>query len=155
MRTMRDGTDLHAALAMDILSECLRMPQFHAAALATVAQLGNKLGCEQVAFGVARGRRVQVSAISHCTHFSARSALVVALGRAMEEAIEIGSTVVLQGTSSKDGPAIPAHETLSAREEVAGHTLITVPVKGEHGPDSAFTFQLPGREREVGALPGR
>ena len=45
--------------------------------------------------------------------------------------------------SSTDGPAIPAHETLSAREEVAGHSLITVPVKGEHGPDAAFTFQFP------------
>jgi hypothetical protein len=105
------GSSANAALAMDILSECLRMPHFHAAALATVAQLADKLGCEQVAFGVARGRRVRLSAISHCTHFSSRSALVGAIERAMEEAIEIGSTVVLQGGSSNAGPAIPAHET--------------------------------------------
>jgi multidrug resistance efflux pump len=137
------GSSANAALAMDILSECLRMPHFHAAALATVAQLADKLGCEQVAFGVVRGRRVRLCAISHCTHFSHRSALVGAIERAMEEAVEIGSTVILQGASSNDGPAIPAHETLAAREEVAGHAIITVPVKGEHGPDAAFTFQLP------------
>lgn len=145
----------NASLPMEILSECLRAPRFQAAALATVTQLADRLGCEQVAFGVARMGHVRLAAISHCTTFSARSALVGAIERAMEEAVEIGSTVIAERNYTSDSPVAPAHETLSAREEIAGRLIITVPVMGESGPHCAFTFQFPaGRtvDRELSGL---
>lgn len=133
---MRDD----AALSLSIVSECLAAGRFETAAMTAVTRLAEVLGCEQVAYGIRRGSGVRLVAVSHCSNFSARSALAGGLERAMIEAIETGAGVMAHRGLTTSEQVAPAHEWLSKRDEIGGRAIVSIPVRCGQGPEGAFNF---------------
>jgi multidrug resistance efflux pump len=94
------GAD-HLKVALDLLSTTLVQSRFASAASAFVTELATRLGCDRVSYGVVRGRRITVRAVSHSAHFTNKSSLFRHIQAAMEEALDQRASVVI--------PPLPAH----------------------------------------------
>ncbi len=65
-------------------------------AFAISNNLRNRTSCEQVAFGLARGRRVELLSVSGYDEVKPESPSVIRLRAAMEECLDMGETIVRQ-----------------------------------------------------------
>jgi RND family efflux transporter MFP subunit len=100
-------------IALDLLSTTLAQPRFAAAASAFVTELATRLVCDRVSYGVVRGRRVTVRALSHSAHFTNKSSLFRHIQAAMEEALDQRASVVIPEPPA-DSPRVSlAHEALA------------------------------------------
>lgn len=80
---------------LELTASGLQEEGFLGAATAVVTELATRLRCERVAYGVRQGRHARVRALSHTATFNRKSALIRALGVAMDEAIDQQETLRL------------------------------------------------------------
>ncbi len=123
-------------LALELVSTLLEQPNLKESSTAFTTELAARLGCDRVALGILKGKRVAVAAVSHSPQFEKRANLLRAIERAMEEAIDQQETVVYPAERGSRPVVARAHEEL-LHESEAG---------------SAASFPLIHGERVVGAL---
>lgn len=114
------------ASVLELHALALQHTQFDAAALAVLAELQRRLGCERVSLGLCRRNgTVALDALSSADAGERRhySRLLQA---AMEETVDEASALRVPAAPGMAGAPLPAHETL-ARE--AGATVASVPVQ--------------------------
>jgi RND family efflux transporter MFP subunit len=131
-----EGERLRLKLALDLVASLLEQPRFDDSATAFTTELAVRLGCDRVALGVLKGRRVRIRAVSHSPQFEQRANLMRAIEAAMEESIDQGEAVVCPPGPEKRAVVAMAHEALL----------------GESGAGSAATFPLLHDGRVIGAL---
>ena len=131
-----EGERLRLKLALDLVASLLEQPRFDDSATAFTTELAVRLGCDRVALGVLKGRRVRIRAVSHSPQFEQRANLMRAIEAAMEESIDQGEAVVCPPGPEERAVVAMAHEALL----------------GESGAGSAATFPLLHDGRVIGAL---
>jgi RND family efflux transporter MFP subunit len=127
---------LRLKLALDLVAALLEQPRFNDSANAFTTELATRLGCDRVALGILKGRRVRIRAVSHSPQFEKRANLMRAIEAAMEESVDQGESVV--------HPPAQEHRAVVARAHEA--------LLHESGAGSAATFPLQHDGRVVGAL---
>jgi hypothetical protein len=149
-------------VVLDLLATTLAQPKFTAAASAFVTEVATRLGCDRVSYGVVRGRRVIVRALSHSAHFTSKSSLFRHIEAAMEEALDQRTSVVIPPLPG-DRPRVSfAHEAL-ARQFGAG-AICSIPLSDagqvvgvlalERGADQPFDRGTVDLSESVSALIG-
>lgn len=123
-------------------------------AIAITNQLRAKLGCEQVALGVVRRKRVTILSISGFSDVSQRTPGAQAIVGAMEECFDLDRSVAVSANRI-DGDTCPLHRHWSAEAE--GAFVATIPLREsakEGAPISAVLAlrHTPGREFSVEEL---
>ena len=120
-----------------------------------VNSLLGQLQAEQVAFGVRKGERIIVEAISGIADFKANSPGVQIVRQCMEECIDhTGPVVVQREQPGGDFPALPIHAQWSAESHHA--SVISIPLKD--GEDVAGMISIrraaerPFRDEEITGL---
>jgi RND family efflux transporter MFP subunit len=131
-----EATHLRMKLALDLVSTLLEQPGLKDGAAAFTTEIAARLGCDRVALGVVKGRRIKLSAVSHSAQFDARANLLRAMESAMEEAVDQAETISFPPERDNLPVVSHAHESL-IRESGAG---------------SAVTFPLVSNGEVVGAL---
>ena len=131
-----EATHLRMKLALDVVATLLEQPGLKQGAAAFTTEIATRLGCDRVALGVVKGRRIKLSAVSHSAQFDKRANLLRAMEAAMEEAVDQAETISFPPERDNLPVVSHAHETL-LRESGAG---------------SAVTFPLLSAGEVVGAL---
>jgi len=131
-----EATHLRMKLALDVVSTLLEQPGLKEGAAAFTTEIATRLGCDRVALGVVKGRRIKLSAVSHSAQFDKRANLLRAMESAMEEAVDQAETISFPPERDNLPVVSHAHESL-IRESGAG---------------SAVTFPLVSNGEVVGAL---
>ena len=124
---------------LDLLATALQEERFVAAATAVCTALATELNCERVSFGVRKGRHTQVRALSHTASFSKKSALIRALGTAMDEAIDQQATLTLPPPAQSVPLVSQAHAALL--EQHGTKSVCTVPLGDAGGLTGALTLE--------------
>ena len=124
---------------LEVLAAALQEDRFVAAATAAATNLATTLQCERVSFGTRAGQHSQVRALSHTANFNKKSALIRALGTAMDEALDQQQTVVVPC----DEQAVPlvtrAHQELLDRH--GARAVCTIPIGDNARPIGALTLE--------------
>lgn len=129
------------ATALDLVAVGLDHSGFASAALALATEACTRLGCERVSIGFAARPACRVAAISHNADFSRRQNLVRAIGEAMDEAMDQGTTVLWPAPPEEHVVTVK-HRELSQRLG-AGGPVVTVPFERDGRPVGAVTFEYP------------
>lgn len=121
--------------ALALLAAALAEERFAAAARALATELARTFGCERVALGMVRGRRVRIVAISHSARFGEHMNLVRLLAGAMDEAVDQRATLA--------HPAEPGEPNV---------TLAQAALAAAYAAPHVLTLPLFAHDRFVGAL---
>jgi RND family efflux transporter MFP subunit len=138
----KEAETLRLKLALDLVSTLLEQSKLKDSTAAFTTELASRLGCDRVALGLVKGRRVEVRAISHSPMFERRANLVRAIERAMEEAVDQETAVVFPPTGEERPVVARAHEALLAESEAS--SAATYPLVHDGRVLGALTFERAG-----------
>ena len=124
--------------ALDLMAATLEAEQFGVAARALVGELAARLGCDRVSVGFRRRGHIQVCALSHSAQVGREMALVRALGRLMDEAVDQRECIVFPPPGEGRLDIVREHDEFSRTQGVA--TLLTVPLY--HGREALAALAL-------------
>ncbi len=144
----RDG----AAPAAQSLARAASAGSLAELAFSITNGLRNKLGCEQVALGVVRRRRVRILSISGLDDVPRRSPGMALIRGAMEECLDAGQPIVAQRDRGWDGEAVRRRYALHEqwRAAAGGDAVMSVPLK--QGESCLAVLSLRRRDDEpIGA----
>ncbi len=106
--------------ALQMIVSVLELEDYQASLKALVTELAQKLSCERVSLGFKKGHAIQVQAVSHTVEMDNKMNLLVAIGKAMEEAFDQRQSLMLP--SEPDSPHIVReHQALA---ELSGHSVV-------------------------------
>lgn len=147
---------------VDLVAAGLEHEEFGVAATSVVNELSERFSCQRVSFGFLRYNRVRVEAMSHCSRVDHHSNMVRAIGDAMNESLDQGTTVVYPQESGTSVPATRFHALLSQAQQ--GAAICTLPmIKNgkavgvlllERSKDKPFTPEMVARCEQIGLLLG-
>lgn len=112
-------------LAVELFASSLERRRFHDAVTAFATELATELDCERVTVGRRRRGVCRVIAMSHSAHFDRRMKLIVAIGRAMDEAADQWSALVHPPAGGEEA-VLYAHGELA--ELNGGNAILTTPL---------------------------
>jgi len=131
-----DAARLRLKIALDLVATLLGQPGLKESGAGFVTELATRLGCDRVALGTLKGKRVKLAAVSHSAQFDERANLLRAVEAAMEEAVD-QAEVVMSPPARENLPVVShAHDVLLR----------------ESGAVSAVSFPLRSDDKVVGAL---
>jgi len=132
--------------AFSLVASCLEFPNYHAAATDLATNLATKLQCEQVCIGLAKRKRLNVSAMSHGARWDKRTNLVQLISAVMDESCDQEVTIVFP-VPAKDAKNkfANAHKKLSDANNSAA--LCTVPLANEGLVTGAITLERAAKNR--------
>jgi RND family efflux transporter MFP subunit len=131
-----DAARLRLKMALDLVATLLGQPGLKESGAGFVTELATRLGCDRVALGTLKGKRVKLAAVSHSAQFDERANLLRAVEGAMEEAVD-QAEVVMSPPARENLPVVShAHDVLLR----------------ESGAVSAVSFPLRSDDKVVGAL---
>jgi RND family efflux transporter MFP subunit len=131
-----EAAQLRLRLALELVGTLLGQRSLRDSAAAFATEVATRLGCDRVALGILKGRRVKLCAVSHSAQFDERANLLRAIQAAMEEAVDQAETVV--SPPPRDNLPVVAH----------AHELLL----RESGAGSAATLPLTSGGEVIGAL---
>ncbi|NND36140.1 MAG: HlyD family efflux transporter periplasmic adaptor subunit, partial [Gammaproteobacteria bacterium] len=141
----REGmAENHLLTVIDMVATALEQPTFHESATAVVTELARRVGCERVSLGFLRRQASRVLAVSRSASADNRTALLRAIGGAMDEAVDQDTTLVFPPADATDIRVVDAHAQLS--DAYCSGSICTVPITVEGRLVGAMTFE----HREVG-----
>ena len=127
-----------------------------------LAALARGLGCERVALGIRRGRRIRVVALSNSVRFNAHSDGIRDLRWAMEEALDQDAWIELPLPQDSTPVASERHRALLLGS--GARSACTLPLAARGHPVGAITFEwenegavtseIRSGVREIGLLAG-
>lgn len=114
--------------------------RFSEAASALVTELATQFSCDRVSVGFIRRDHVRVMALSHSTNLTKETNLLYSIGKAMDESLDQGHTLVWPPLAHYgDGGLLVAHEELT---RVTGSGAVcTVPLHVDTQAVGALTFE--------------
>lgn len=107
-------------------------------AVATVNALATELGCERVSLGLDNEGDARVLAVSHTATFDPKSQLLRLIAEAMDEALDLDTTVVYPPPDGDELGAI-AHRELARETRLAA--ICTVPLIDQGQPFGVLCFE--------------
>jgi RND family efflux transporter MFP subunit len=122
----RDARLTRLALATDLVATAVQERRFAPSALAVVNELAARMKCDRVSIGMERSGSVEVQAISHNASFDPKTNLVRLIGEAMDEVLDLDSTVVHPAPPEDDAVAAMAHAELA--RELKDAAVCSVPL---------------------------
>lgn len=130
--------------ATSALARAGRHPDLRSYGHALCSGLRDRLGCEQVVFGITHGARVEVLAVSGIDDIAQRSSALDRIGEAMGECLDLGAPVLIQESTEKPdsgetdlgSPAI--HRRWSDESDLAN--ILTLPLPGVRGTTAILSF---------------
>lgn len=157
----RDGRLSRQALAMDLVATAVQERRFAPSALAVANELSGRLSCDRVSIGFEKSGYIEVCAISHTATFDPKMDLARLIGEAMDEVLDLNSTLVYPPRDDDEIGAI-AHSELA--KEFRDIAVCSVPLledwhvvgvltleRGGGAPFDAETIEL---SKTVGGLLG-
>jgi RND family efflux transporter MFP subunit len=135
LRAERDRIASLATAATRLLDHEGLRPGAHAFAV----ELAERLGCERVAVGWLRGRRLRVASLSNAVRFSEESDAVRELREAMQESIEQDACIERAAGVPTAALETTAHEDLLRSS--GARTVCTVPLAAHDRAVGAVTFE--------------
>lgn len=140
LRAERDRVASMTTVATRLLDHQGLRPGAHAFAV----ELAQRLGCERVAVGWLRGRRLRVASLSNTVRFSEESDAIRELREAMQESIDQDVCIEVSAGSPTAGVETTAHEELL--QSSGAQTACTIPLVAHDRAVGAVTFEwtLPG-----------
>lgn len=141
-----EDSALHARTlkALDFVAVALEQRRFSDACSALVTELASRLGCEQVALGFLKRKRIRVAALSHTSGFGSRMNLVRDIGLAMDEALDQEDVILYPAPEAWDYRITRMHKDLY-HAHMAG-SILTVPLRAEGEMFGALTMERPADE---------
>jgi hypothetical protein len=136
----RAGPD-HASRLLGFQATVLSHDSFPEAATAFATELAAALHCDRVAIGFVERRHVTLAAISHGTDFQPRNEAFLAIGAAMEEAVEQSVSVAVPATEGETPRIALAHAEIVRRQ---GGAVCTIPLAGAGETYGAITLERSG-----------
>jgi biotin carboxyl carrier protein len=128
-----------SVLALDVLAAVQEQGDLQHAALVLVNELVTRLAVDRASLGLMRGAQLELQAISRSAWFERKSQLVVALGNAMDEALDQRATVCEPPLPDSSGSITVAQRDLATR---TGNTSIcAVPLLISGKPVGAILFE--------------
>ncbi|MGN6309575.1 MAG: HlyD family efflux transporter periplasmic adaptor subunit [Xanthobacteraceae bacterium] len=125
-------------LVMDLAATAIQDQRFAESALAVVNELAARLNCDRVSIGMERSSRVEVKAISHTATFDRKMRMVRLIGNAMDEVLDLDTTIVHPGAGADDIGAI-AHAELA--REFGDTAVCSVPLQENGQTIGVLTFE--------------
>lgn len=135
----KPAADPGLATAFTIVLACLDHKSFRAAASSLVAQLVTHFGCQRVSLGLRKGKHMQVQVLSHSARFKHETNLVLALGAAMDEAVDQDRVINYSGAPEQTSAIVAAHEELSAQTHRSA--VCTIPMSVDERIIGALTLE--------------
>lgn len=115
----RDGRLARISLAMDLVATAAQERKFAPSALAVVNELASRLDCDRVSLGMEKSGGIVVKAISHTATFDAKMGLVRRIADAMEEVLDLDTTLVWPPVA-KHAPAAIGRDEPAAEQDDPG-----------------------------------
>lgn len=136
------------AIALDVLALASSHSRLTHVAFALVNEIASRLACDRVSLGTAsRSGKVRLRAISQSTNFKRQSPLVQGIEKAMEEALDQGTSVSVPALDAAGRTISRAHHALLKIEGEAASSAITVPlISGKGHRIGALTLQRHAKE---------
>lgn len=164
----RDGRLARISLAMDLVATAAQERKFAPSALAVVNELASRLDCDRVSLGMEKSGGIVVKAISHTATFDAKMGLVRRIADAMEEVLDLDTTLVWPPVAKhapaaeQDDPGAVAHAELAREYRDIAICSVPLAVDGqtigvltlERGAGQPFDPQTVELCTTIGALLG-
>lgn len=122
----------------DLMATALQHKRLQASALAVANELALRLQCDRVSIGFERDDRIVPLALSHTATFDARSDMARALAEAMDEVLDIGSTVQLP---VPDGDELGALVHARSAAQLDAQAMLSVPIVDEARTIGVITLE--------------
>jgi HlyD family secretion protein/GAF domain-containing protein len=111
---------------VELIAKSMKYEGLEQTAQSLADNLQQRLGCRRVSLGVIRGSRIQPVAISGGRHVEEAQPLLKSIRRAMDEACEQKSTIVVAASNAPGGGEIKAHQQLLEDNKLG--SVCTVPM---------------------------
>jgi multidrug resistance efflux pump/putative methionine-R-sulfoxide reductase with GAF domain len=129
----------HLLMVVDMVATSLEHPGFHDSAAAVVTELARRVGCERVSLGFPHRQTMRVLAVSRSASADNRTALLRAIGAAMDEAVDQDATLTFPAHEAAGVQVSDAHQRLSA--DYGSGSICTIPINVEGELVGAMTFE--------------
>lgn len=116
-----------SAYLLDLALAALSEADFGKSSLAVVNRLAQRFNCQQVLFGLEKGKSVQVKTVSHSAWFEEKANLLNLAAQAMNEAFDQRSRVVVPEPES--GASLITAACRRYLEESGSHALCALPLE--------------------------
>lgn len=119
------------AFTLDLAARALQEERFQGAAMACVTELASRLHCDRVSVGFRKKEVVEVKALSHSAQFGEQMNLVQTIGRAMDECLDQGRSILHPPDETHRGLIARIHAELAAQHRSAA--ILTIPIAASGG----------------------
>jgi multidrug resistance efflux pump len=134
----RDARLSRVALAMDMVATVVKERRFAASALSVANELSARLRCDRVSIGLEKSGAIAVRAISNTAVFDAKMSLVRTLGAAMDEVLDLDTTIVFPPRDC-DPLGAAAHAELAADQKCVA--VCSVPLREDGHTTGVLTLE--------------
>lgn len=133
---------LHSML--DMVATVCRHDRFHEAATALVTDLATMLHCDRVSLGFLHRGKSRVKALSHNAQIDKQTNLLVAIAKAMDEAVDQQTTVVVPAGAEQPLLITTAHQALA--DEWGSGAICTIPLTNAGQIVGGLTLERPSNK---------
>ena len=139
----RAGARVSATKQAEAVGRAGVYTSIHELAFAMTNNLRNKIGCDQVTFGLVDGPRVKILSISGLDDIKPRSPGAAAMRHAMEECLDLGRTLCIQNDDRwADEAATTGHRLHREWHETAGGASVaSVPILSGERPVAVIALR--------------
>ena len=135
-----EASQARAGIALDLIAAALEQEGFAASVTAVATELAARLGCERVSIGWIKGEHARIVALSHSAEIGHRLSLARAIGQAMDEATDQGTTLLYVAGQAPAGAWVTrAHAELLRLYGAAA--VLTVPLDAGQDTIGAITLE--------------
>jgi len=113
-------------VVLELTAVCLDQQKFKSAVISLVNELALRFDCERVSYGILKGKKIQVAAISHTAEFGKKMNLTNLISAAMEEAVDQVKSISSPPLEDKQDAICRAHNDLASNN--SGNVVCSIPL---------------------------
>ncbi|MFT5132650.1 MAG: multidrug resistance efflux pump [Gammaproteobacteria bacterium] len=141
--------------AVDLLGAVLSEAHFNSAAMTFVNKLAAAYNCDRVCFGLSKGNKIDIAALSHSAQFGKKMNLIRRLNGVMDEAVLQRGVIIYPNTNDEGAPLVD-REHAQFSLSYGNANLLTVPLHSGDDYYGAVTLERkagnPFLENEVNQI---
>ncbi len=126
--------------AVELLGAVLAETGFNSAAMTFVNKLASEFDCERVSFGLSKGVKIQVIALSHSAQFGKKMNLIRRLGGVMDESI-LQRGIINFPMSESDNKLLVDREHAQFSLSNGNENILTIPLHSGENYFAAVTLE--------------
>jgi hypothetical protein len=131
--------------AVDLLGAVLAEAEFNSASMTFVNQLTSDFACDRVSFGLNKGKKLEIAALSHSAQFGKKMNLIRRLGGVMDEAV-LQRGVINYPNSKNDKTLLVDREHAQFSLSYGNANILTVPLHSGEDYFAAVTLERPAEK---------